>query len=128
VQQLTADHLTIADENRRFAIGLAALQTSGTTEYRWAAVAAFYAAVHAVNGYLWEKLRIEPRTHDERNAFVGRVTDLRPIAADYAQLQDIAFRARYHASLILTRQDVETLLAKLEHVHGTIVGILTPVE
>lgn len=119
----TRAHLQTATENRRFAQGLVDDDPAGSVHYRWAVVAAFYAAVHLVNAYLWEQRRIEPRNHVERDTFVVTVGDLRSVTDLYAQLQDYAFRARYHPGFRLAFQDARLLIAHLTQIETTIASV-----
>ena len=124
MQAQTDLHLTTAAANRAFATTLATSPNSGVTELRWAAVIAFYAAVHYVNGYLYERLVLEPSTHDERNTFVVTISDLRSVAANYGTLQDIGYRARYLAGFRITRQQVAALLDDLEAIRVAVLAAL----
>jgi hypothetical protein len=71
VEQRTGEHLETAERNRDLARLLlapsmaASLSTHGFRQppYEWVAVIVFYAAVHYVNAYLWERLRLEPNDH-----------------------------------------------------------------
>ena len=94
----TSAHLTTGERNHSVAQALAAPVASALLQpppLEWAVVAAFYAAVHYVNAYLWEQLRYEPRYHADRRQSVGRVQTLWPTSPAYANLQDLAFRVRY---------------------------------
>lgn len=98
VEQRTQHHLTRARRNRDVAdalIGPNAPLVIDPPPHEWAVVAAFYAAVHYVNGYLWEKLRHDPANHENRRRMVSQVRDLRPASDAYGRLQDRAFLARY---------------------------------
>jgi hypothetical protein len=85
---------------------------------RWAIVVAFYAVVHDVNAYLWERLRIEPRSHEERSRFVGTVADLRPFFAVYQRLLELGFQARY----------VPTFMASSNLIESTVDRFLTAID
>ena len=97
LEQPTQQHLVRARRNRDVADALAGAAAQGIISppaLEWAVVAAFYAAVHYVNAYLWEKLRAEPRDHRERTNMVARVHALRAAFKAYRNLQDLAFQAR----------------------------------
>lgn len=108
----TREHLTNALENRDFARALLEPSEFGVVAVRWAVVVGFYAAVHYVNAYVWERLRIEPGNHQERGAFISRIADLQPMRRHYIRLQTTAFDARYSAvyrpSSVVVRDLVET--------------------
>jgi len=63
----------------------------------WAAVAAFYAAVHYVNAFLWERLGQSPGDHRVRRGLVARATALRSVSGAYDALFDLGWHARYTA-------------------------------
>ena len=123
----TRAHLLTANENGVFATRLIDVddQQSLPADLRWALVAAFYAAVHLVNAYLWEQRRIEPRNHDVRLLFVVMVSSLRPVASDYAHLQDLAYRARYHFGFRLPPGDARVALTCMESIDRLVSGELS---
>ena len=99
MEQRTREHLDTAERNRELA---QALLTSGASlgvsapPAEWAAVIAFYAAVHFVNAYLWERYRIEPRDHGERSHYVRTDPILTRCMPAYNRLRDESHRSRYH--------------------------------
>jgi len=95
MQQKTRDHLATADRNRTVAGHLIDDTADEPISNEWATVAAFYAAVHIVNAFLWERRTIEPRNHEERSSFVFLTGELRPIAQVYQRLSTNAHHARY---------------------------------
>lgn len=58
MDERTSDHLRTARANRVYALAIVNDDAASTTELNWAAVAAFYAAMHAINAYLWETARL----------------------------------------------------------------------
>ncbi len=66
--------------------------------YDWAAIAAFYAAVHYVNAFLWEQLGIAPQDHRARRQLVARTSPLNRVVAPYDRLTAIGWDARYTAT------------------------------
>jgi hypothetical protein len=64
----------------------------------WAAVAAFYAAVHYVNALFFERFGQPPRDHLSRRQFVARTVPLRRALDPYDQLADLGWHARYTAT------------------------------
>ena len=93
----TDRHIQTAERNR--AVASAHLDTQAHSvrppAYEWAVVIAFYAAVHYVNGYLWEVRRYAPPDHDSRNLLVRGDPVLRACQEEYRRLFDAGFRARY---------------------------------
>lgn len=120
----TRAHLLSAAENRSFATRRVDDPQSTAADLRWAVVAAFYSAVHLVNADLWEQRRIEPRNHDERRSFVVMVSRLRPVASEYAHLQDLAFRARYQPGFQLPLDESRAALTWMERIHRLVSAVL----
>jgi hypothetical protein len=120
----TQQHLDRADRNRSVAQtlcspGIASVLKPPPEE--WAAVAAFYAAVHYVNAYLWEKLRLEPADHPERNRWIQRAPPLRPIFGAYKTLADLAWDARYKAQFqVHSRVIQDAVHQRLERVRAQV--------
>lgn len=123
----TRAHLHTADENRLFARRLVGDMRSSSADLRWVVVAAFYSAVHLVNAYLWEQQRIEPRNHDERRSFATMIGDLRPVASQYAHLQDLAFRARYQPGFRISVDTTRGVMAYLEQIEKIVTDALPSV-
>src|SRR5437016_1157812 len=97
----TQAHLSRAEGNRQVAQLLLNLaQPTGPQPplLQWAAVAAFYSAVHYVNGFLWERLGQDPNDHRVRRQFVARTAGLRHVLGAYDTLADLGWHARYTAS------------------------------
>ena len=87
----------------------------------WAVVFAFYAAVHYVNAFLWERQRHEPRTHDDREAAVARAVELRSVLHAYQQLRVLAQRVRYTPGYRPARALIQVaVLARQEAVAQTV--------
>jgi hypothetical protein len=78
--------------------------------FEWAAVIGFYAAVHYVNGYLWEVRRYEPPDHESRNRLVRGDPGLRPCLDAYDRLLEAGFRARYVPGFRLLEQHARELV------------------
>ena len=118
MQQKTRDHLSTAERNRTVAAFLIDDSTTQPVSTEWAVVAAFYAAVHLVNAFLWERQSIEPLNHEERSRFVFMISELRPIAHVYQRLSINAYHARYtpeyRISLQRARQFIDADLAMIE--------------
>ncbi|MBA2446594.1 MAG: hypothetical protein H0V51_01065 [Chloroflexi bacterium] len=123
----TSAHLETAARNRDIA-ALVAQSSSLDVQpppFEWAVVVAFYSAVHYVNAYLWEKQRYEPPDHGARRNAVLRIAELRVADSAYANLRDLAHRARYRPRFRLPRADAEHVLrADLPLVERTVLGAL----
>jgi hypothetical protein len=94
----TEAHLARADRNRTVAHTLCDPHQTPTLQppaLEWAAVAAFYAAVHYVQAWLWERWGLSPTDHPARRGYVVKLPVLRPILGAYDILADLAFHARY---------------------------------
>lgn len=106
----TREHLDTARRNRDVATALidsGSMLGVAPPPLEWALVIAFYAAVHYVNAYLWEKLNYQPTDHATRAAAVARDATLRPISPAYVRLRELAFEARYRPGFVLPRAAVE---------------------
>jgi len=114
-----------AAENRAFAQALIAERPVRPASSRWAAVAAFYAAVHYVNAYLREHLEIEPSNHTERSRFISSVSGLRSCRSHYVRLEAAAFDARYVAGSRIGPEEARELIDHhLETVRATVLPLL----
>ena len=71
---------------------------------------AFYAAVHFVKAYLWERHRVAPRNHTERGHHVRHDPGLRRCANAYGRLLDTGYKARYLRRYRITASRAEQLV------------------
>lgn len=76
------------------------------------AIIAFYAAVHYVNAYLWERFRYEPDIQGKRPRRVVSDPRLTSCHASYELLKDQAYHARYAEAFTLSEQDARTLVER----------------
>jgi hypothetical protein len=106
----TRRFIQTADENEQFARDVLSDPESKPAALRWAAIALFYAAVHDVNAYLWERARLEPKHHEDREQLMFRWPDLAPLVRYYTALKNHAWRARYAPGAESPRHVVEGLL------------------
>lgn len=124
VDPVTGQHLSLAGRNQALAWTL----LDGTVQpvpSEWASVVAFYAAVHYINAYLWERLRVEPRNHRERGMYVETDVRLAACRLAYRRLQDAGYRARYNVTFRLSEQRARELVAvNLATVHRTLIAAL----
>lgn len=98
-------------------------------ELRWGIVVAFYAAMHYVNAYLWERRRIEPANHRERESFVVAVSILRPVSNDYLRLFAASYLSRYEPRYrIPSEHERDVLLMNLAAVRVAVLNALQPTD
>jgi len=113
VDQRTREHLDVAERNRDLARALLAPAISGSLQpspYEWIAVIAFYAAVHYVSAYLWEKHSEEIEEHPRRAARVRTEGLLKRCSLQYGRLSNAGWNARYTRGFQLSRQDAGRLV------------------
>jgi hypothetical protein len=85
----------------------------------------FYAAVHAVNAYLWETRRYEPATHADRRTTIRSSLPLRRCFSSYRSLSDVGFHARYDEKFTLSEQAARALLeTEFREVEATVMQAL----
>ena len=108
----TANHLRISVRNRDLARALLGPANDGLqpSPWEWVAVMAFYAAVHAVNAYLWEVRRYDPANHGDRRAQLRLSLPITACSRDYRHLERLGFNARYDERFSLTEQQARELL------------------
>jgi hypothetical protein len=86
---------------------------------------AFYAAVHAVNAYLWETRRLDPATHRDRRLALQGAPQIRRCLGGYGSLSLAGYHARYTETYALTEQDARTLLdVEFRQVEATVLHAL----
>jgi len=91
--------------------------------HEWVAVVAFYAAVHYLNGYLFEVRGYVPPNHDSRALLVRGDPVLRQCHPEYQQLWDHGFRARYWRSYRLPEADARALTeVNLVHIASVVMA------
>jgi hypothetical protein len=118
----TSRSLATAERNRQFAERSIARANPIPPDLEWAAVAAFYSAVHLVNAYLFELLGLSPGTHEERGGLLARVSDLRRIHAEYEMMRVVAGNARYSPLYTLSEEHLRSLLdAELAAIENAVV-------
>jgi len=86
VDQQTREHLDLAERNRDLARALldpAIASNLQPAPHEWIAVIAFYAAVHYVSAYLWERHRETIEEQPKRFARVRTESRLRRCASQY---------------------------------------------
>jgi len=91
----------------------------------WVAVIAFYAAVHLVNAYLWERYRIEPHSHADRSLRVRTDPVLSRCTRAYTRLRDEGYRSRYQRAYRLNvRQATGLVNVDLANVESVIMAAI----
>ncbi|HYI14935.1 MAG TPA: hypothetical protein VEX37_06070 [Thermomicrobiales bacterium] len=118
----TRDHLWTARANRAYALAIVSDEDASTVERNWAMVAAFYAAMHAINAYVWETARLEPGNHHDRRDIMDRWPILVPICPSYDLLFDHSIRARYKPGYTANRSRLNTLA------NGHLVRVIAAIE
>lgn len=106
----TEEHLATAKRNHDLARTLLFSTDIQPPPLEWAVVIAFYAAVHYVNAYLWEKMQYAPRNHGERVNAVRTWTDLKVVSASYLLLQDYAYFSRYQPNFHVSKSEATDLI------------------
>jgi hypothetical protein len=112
VDPKTVDHLRISARNRDLALALLDPIQAGLQPppWEWIAVMVFYAAVHAVNAYLWESQSYRPANHGDRRFRIGSSPSLASCSLSYRTLEREGFNARYNETYSLVKQDARRLL------------------
>jgi hypothetical protein len=112
VDPKTVRHLLIAERNRNLALALLDPARGGLrpTPWEWITVMAFYAAVHAVNAYLWESRRFVPSSHGDRSREAQFSLPISQCRASYQLVNRAGYRERYDDRFSLTEQGSRTLL------------------
>lgn len=124
MEQKTADCLRTAERNRDLATELLLTQMR-TPPFDWAVVIAFYAAVHYVNAYLWERdNRYDPGNHKNRSAKVRTLPNLRPIRGQYRRLNGLAYDVRYVETYRLNLATAQSALSDLQDIEAQILPLL----
>lgn len=87
-----------AEHRAKYELNRAFLDTGlATTQPEWAAVVAFYAAVHLIERLAAVEVRgpVHHRTHGEREAYILRHRQHRILLRDYRKLQEASELSRY---------------------------------
>ena len=91
-----ADHYDQARRNRAFAEQLLSQHASDVTSVQWAVTAAFYVAVHCMQGHLMT-LGLDPQNHAERGYLIAQPSSGVPfnVRWSYRWLKQRSESARY---------------------------------
>ena len=108
----TIDHLRIAEANRDLALTLLHPSAGSVRPRRWewVGVVAFYAAVHYVSAYLWERRQFAPSSHAERGRLFLSDSILYPLRRRYRVLQVYGYEARYEVDFAATEANARELI------------------
>jgi hypothetical protein len=86
---------------------------------------AFYAAVHAVNAYLWETRRFVPSNHAARSAEVRSNLPISACRFSYQALNRAGYYAQYDERYAVTEQQARLFLnVHFRHVEATVMQAL----
>jgi hypothetical protein len=127
VDPKTVKHLQISARNRDLARALLDSAQAGLqpSPWEWVAAIAFYAAVHAVNAYLWETQRYKPASHGDRRSALQVALPLRACIRSYGFLNQAGFDARYDETYTLSELGARTLLdVEFRRVEATVMQAL----
>jgi hypothetical protein len=115
-----ADYLTGAERNKALAVLL-----SEQDDPSWAAVLAFYSALHFVNAYL-ARQGFFPRDHETRGGYITRLQELKPIYGHYRKLEERSRWVRYDLRRLQSVQVEQLLLHELATIETLIRKLLSP--
>jgi hypothetical protein len=124
MEQKTIDCLWTAERNRSLATELLSTPMQ-TPPFGWAVVIAFYAAVHYVNAYLWERdNRYDPGNHRNRGAKVRTLSGLQSVNRQYRRLNSLAYDVRYVETYRLNLATARSALNDLQDIEAQIRPLL----
>ena len=111
MQPRTQAHLAKAEAYRAVAQSLAQNPPAQPPVGDWAVVAAFYAALHYVNAFLFETTGEAPEMHPRRRQAMDR-TQIARAKREYWALEDRAWQVRYTPDYVLGATDLATAVQK----------------
>ena len=96
VSPASQDHREQAHRNRALSEELLAHPTADPTHVQWAVTAAFYGALHCLQGYLLDRGR-DPQSHVARASAIANPSTQVPIEVQlaYRTLEQLSKKARY---------------------------------
>jgi hypothetical protein len=113
-----ADYLTGAERNKALAVLL-----SEQEDPSWAAVLAFYSALHFINAYLARE-GFFPGDHRTRGQYVARLQELKPIHSHYRRLEERSRWVRYELRRLHSVEVEGLILTDLATIEGVIRELL----
>ena len=111
-KERTLSHLAKARANRTYAVEILNDEDSTQAALNWAGVAAFYAAVHYVNAYLWETARLEPVNHLDRQNIISNWPVLAPLSQAFRTLFTYSIDIRYSPQFQIRRADLRRMIER----------------
>lgn len=127
MQTSTEAHLATAKRNQGLAHALLSSADIQPRPLEWSVVVAFYAAMHYINAYLWEKMQYAPHNHGERMSAVRTWTELKAVSVSYQRLQDLGYYARYRPNFHIPPSDATDLIQNdLRAVQNAVMQALAP--
>jgi hypothetical protein len=105
-------HLAAVDAHLAHAERLKATGDADPVMVGWAITALFYAALHAVRGYLRACKDVEVTSHDEFKNLIHAYPELKRTNEDYDNLKQQSQSARYYCNPNFTWADYEHLRRK----------------
>ena len=111
-------HLDGAGHNKALATSLL-----GQGEASWAAVLAFYSALHYIDAYLADR-GFRAGDHQRRSHYISTLRDLGPVGDPYRRLEVRAWWVRYELR-VLDKAEVEALINKdLQQIEEHVLSLL----
>jgi hypothetical protein len=114
------EHVQKAEGNESFA---SSIPQDNQSRIDWTLVVLFYAAVHYVEAYLAKSLGMHLRSHNTRDQYVGRESNLKKIFKSYAHLKFYGYNARYEL-YGFTAKDAADAAKDLEDIKTHLVPLL----
>ena len=105
-------HLAKARANRTYAVEILNDEDASQAALNWAGVAAFYAAMHYINAYLWETTRLEPANHLDRENIIGNWPALAPSSQAFRTLFTYSIDIRYSPQFQIRRADLRRMIGR----------------
>ena len=108
--------MSILRKLRAMRVSPTSLTHETQTKIDWTLVVLFYAAVHYVEAYLAAQLGIHVRSHQTRDNYIARESNLRKIFGPYQHLKFYGYNARYEIFGFKTKdtQDAQNDLAQIK--------------
>ena len=101
------------------------LEQAGDEHLDWVVTVDFYTAMHLMDQVLFHQQRLNPRNHQQRHAAIANTPELSPLYADYRELEHQSRQSRYEC-VRFSKNEVESLKMRLNHIEQTINAILQP--
>lgn len=115
----TQASLAAGGRHLRFAVTLLQQvpeQTANASD-DWVLVVAFYAAVHVMNAWRWERRQQQPRTHNDRRNLIRAEPALQPVKRAFQQLRNQSEQTRYSPTFRATRTDAVVTINRAQRIN-----------